>query len=74
MVLDDLIGEGNLGLIRASEEFDPAIWHAVQHLCQLLDQASDPTCPDQHFGDDSSSCAHGQFVDQVAAVRAGADS
>ena len=50
MTLDDLIGEGNLGLIRAAEEFDPAVRHPVQHLRQLLDQAGDPPRPDQHHG------------------------
>ena len=42
LTLDDLVGEGNLGLIRAAEEFDPALRRPVQHLCVVLDQAVDP--------------------------------
>ena len=44
---DDLIGEGNLGLIRAVEEFDPALRDPLQHLRQLLDQDGDPRRADQ---------------------------
>src|SRR5262249_56765387 len=29
IVLDDLIGEGDLGLIRAAEEVDPRVWTRV---------------------------------------------
>ena len=39
--LQDLIEEGNLGLLRAVEGFDPGDGHPLQHLRQLLDQAVD---------------------------------
>ena len=43
LALQDLIEEGNLGLLRAVEGFDPAHGYAVQYVCQLLDQAVDQT-------------------------------
>ena len=60
IVLGDLIGEGNLGLIRATEEYRSAVRHAVQHLRELLDQAGDPPRADQHHGDDPVAGPHGR--------------
>ena len=58
--LQDLIEEGNLGLLRAVEGFDPGDGHAVQHLRQLLDQAVDQAGPDQHRQDDPHPGLHGR--------------
>ncbi len=73
MSLDDLIGEGNLGLIRAAEDFDPRLRHPVQHLRELLDQAGDPPRPDQHDGHDPPAGPHGDAALEVAQGRAGPD-
>ncbi len=70
MVLDDLIGEGNLGPDPRRRGVRPAVRDPVQHLCQLLDQAGDPPRPDQHDGDDPAAGAHGGPADQVAPRRA----
>ena len=72
IVLEDLIGEGNLGLIRAAEDFDPRFGTQIQHLCQLLDQAGHPPCPDQHHGHDPAASAHDRAADSLAAGRAAA--
>ena len=39
--LPDLIEEGNIGLLKAVEGFDPENGCALQHLRQLVDQAVD---------------------------------
>ena len=65
--LQDLIEEGNLGLLRAVEGFDPDDEHALQHLRQLLDQAVDQAGPGQHRQDDPHPRLHGRTARQVAA-------
>ncbi len=60
--LQDLIEEGNLGLLRAVEGFDPDRRHTVQHLCELLDQAIDQTGVDQQCQDDSHPRVHGRVA------------
>ena len=45
--LQDLIEEGNLGLLRAVEGFDPSVGTRFQYLRKLLDQAIDQTRSDQ---------------------------
>ena len=69
MVLDDLIGEGNLGLIRATEEFDPS-FGTRQYLRQLLDQESHPSRLKKHNGDNPTTSTHGRPSHQVATSRA----
>ena len=71
--LQDLIEEGNLGLLRAVEGFDPDDGHAVQHLRQLLDQAVDQAGADQHGQDDPHSGLHGRAALEVAAGQRAAD-
>ena len=68
--LQDLIEEGNLGLLRAVEGFDPDDEHPVQHLRQLLDQAVDQAGPGQHGQDDPHPGLHGRAAGQVAAGHA----
>ena len=65
--LQDLIEEGNLGLLRAVEGFDPDDEHPLQHLRQLLDQAVDQAGPGQHRQDDPHPGLHGRAAGQVAA-------
>ncbi len=71
--LQDLIEEGNLGLLRAVEGFDPGHRHAVQHVRQLLDQAVDQAGLDQHGQDHSHSGLHGRAALQVATGQRPAD-
>ena len=68
--LQDLIEEGNLGLLRAVEGFDPGDGHPLQHLRQLLDQAVDQAGLDQHGQDDPHSGLHGRAAEQMAAGHA----
>ena len=42
LCLEDLIEEGNLGLMRAVEGYDGDDGDPVQHVCELLDQAIHP--------------------------------
>ena len=65
MVLEDLIGEGNLGLIRDSG-IQTAIWHPIFNVRQLLDQAVDPTRFDQHDVHDPPPSPYGGTLDQMA--------
>ena len=60
LALQDLIEEGNLGLLRAVEGFDPDDGHPVQHLRQLLDQAVDQAGPGQHGQADPHPGLHGR--------------
>ena len=73
LALQDLIEEGNLGLLRAVEGFDPGDGNAVQHLRQLLDQAIDQASADQLGQDDPHSGVHGRAAEQVAACDRAAD-
>ncbi len=70
MILEDLIGEGNLGLIRATEEFQPRFGtrfstYAGYWIKQSIRHALINT--DFH---DSPARAHGRALDQVAPDRA----
>ena len=70
MILEDLIGEGNLGLIRATEEFEPRFGtrfstYAGYWIKQSIRHALINT--DLH---DSLARPHGRALDQMAADRA----
>ncbi len=65
--LQDLIEEGNLGLLRAVEGFDPDDEHPLQHLRELLDQAVDQAGAGQFGQDDSHSGLHGRAAVEMAA-------
>ena len=71
MVLEDLIGEGNLGLIRATEEFQPRFGTRFSTYAGLLDQAVDPPRSDQHDVDDPFARPHGWALDQMEAQPSG---
>ena len=64
--LQDLIEEGNLGLLRAVEGFDPGSGHSLLDLCKLLDQAVDQAGADQHGQDDPHPGLHGRVALEVA--------
>ena len=72
MILEDLIGEGNLGLIRATEEFQPRFGTRFSTYAGLLDQAVDPPRSDQYDVDDPFARPHGWALDQMEAQRADA--
>ena len=57
--LQDLIEEGNLGLLRAVEGLIPPLARGSQHVCKLLDQAVDQAGIDQQCEDNSYSSLHG---------------
>ena len=65
--LEDLIEEGNLGLMRAVEGFDGVDGDPVQHLRQLLDQAVDPPGRDEQRQADPPAGLHGEPALEVAA-------
>ena len=60
LCLEDLIEEGNLGLMRAVEGFDGDDGDPVQHLRQLLDQAVDPPRGDEQRQADPPAGLHGE--------------
>ena len=62
MILEDLIGEGNLGLIRATEEFQPRFGTRFSTYAGLLDQAVDPPRSDQYDLDDPFARPHGGLL------------
>ncbi len=65
LMMDDLVGEGNLGLIRAAEDFDPQLGDPLQHVCDVLDQGIDTQGPDEHDGDDPLAGARVPAPDQM---------
>ena len=64
--LNDLIAEGNLGLLRAAEAFDAHDGNPLQHLRRVLGQAVHPPGPDQHVPDDPPARLHDATADGVA--------
>ena len=68
--LQDLIEEGNLGLLRRRRGLRSHDEHPLQHLRQLLDQAVDQARPGQHRQDHPHPRLHGGAAGQVAARQA----
>ena len=67
LALQDLIEEGNLGLLAGRPGIRPRGRDAVQHLCQLLDQAVDQAGPGEYGQADPDPGLHGRALVQVAA-------
>ncbi len=67
LALQDLIEEGNLGLLRAVAGVRSRGRHAIQHLRELLDQAVDQARSGEHGQADPHPGLHGRAAVQVAA-------
>ena len=63
--LPDLIEEGNIGLLKAVEGFDPENGCRLQHLRELVDQAGDQARPDQQRAADPRPGVHDRDDDQA---------
>ena len=72
MALDDLIGEGNLGLIRATEEFEPRFGTRFSTYASYWIKQSIRHALHQHLDDNSLTRPHDRAVDKMATGRAGA--
>ena len=72
LALDDLIGEGNLGLIRAAEEFDPDFGTRFSTYASYWVKEAIRDALINTDGHDTSAGPHGETVDQVAEDRADA--
>ena len=68
--LDDLIAEGNLGLILRGRPFQPGPRHSLRHLRQLLDPRGDPQLLGEYRQAGADPRAHGADAPPLAPGRA----